>query len=153
MALCYAGRIIIDLVPHIYDTKRVVQIMGEDGTQSKVTVVPNFDSSASIRLVKNLNDQITYQSNASANQFAVFSEIYYPKGWKAFIDENEPPIVKVDYALRGVNIPSGSHTIRFEFAPVSYTLGNTLNLAAGIISIVALLICAILLWMQRKKIA
>jgi hypothetical protein len=121
--------------------------------QSKVTVVPNFDSSSSIRLVKNLNDQITYQSNASANQFAVFSEIYYPKGWKAFIDEKETPIVKVDYALRGVNVPSGNHTIRFEFAPASYTLGNTLNLAAGIISIVALMICAIVLWMQRKKIA
>ena len=121
--------------------------------QSKVTVVPNFDSSASIRLVKNLNDQITYQSNASTNQFAVFSEIYYPKGWKAYIEEKQTPIVKVDYALRGVNIPSGNHTIRFEFAPASYTLGNTLNLAAGIISIVALLICAILLWMQRKKVA
>jgi uncharacterized membrane protein YfhO len=59
----------------------------------------------------------------------------------------------VDYALRGVNVPSGNHTIRFEFAPASYTLGNTLNLAAGIISIVALMICAIVLWMQRKKIA
>jgi hypothetical protein len=43
IALCYAGRIIIDLVPHIYDTKRVVQIMGKDGTQSKVTIDPTAD--------------------------------------------------------------------------------------------------------------
>ena len=121
--------------------------------QQKVTISPIFDSSASIKLVKNLNDEIIYQSNASTNQFAVFSEIYYPKGWKAYVDDKETPIVKVDYALRGLNVPSGNHTIRFEFAPSSYTLGNTLNLAAGIISILSLLICGILLWMQRKKIA
>ena len=121
--------------------------------QQKVTISPIFDSSASIQLVKNLNDQIIYQSNASTNQFAVFSEIYYPKGWKAFIDDKETPIVKVDYAFRGLNIPSGNHTIKFEFAPASYTLGNMLNLIAGIISILSLLICGILLWMQRKKIA
>lgn len=41
VALCYAGRIIIDLVPYIYDTKRVIQIMGQDGTQSKVMLDPN----------------------------------------------------------------------------------------------------------------
>lgn len=121
--------------------------------QQKVTISPVFDSSASIKLVKNLNDEIIYQSNASTNQFAVFSEIYYPKGWKAYVNEKETPIVKVDYAFRGINLPAGNHTIKFEFAPASYTLGNTLNLAAGIISILSLLTCAILLWMQRKKIA
>ena len=121
--------------------------------QQKVTISPIFDSSASIKLVKNLNDEIIYQSNASTNQFAVFSEIYYPKGWKAYVDDKETPIVIVDYAFRGVNLPAGNHTIKFEFAPSSYTLGNTLNLAAGVISILSLLICGILLWMQRKKIA
>ena len=121
--------------------------------QQKVTISPIFDSSASIKLVKNLNDEIIYQSSATTNQFAVFSEIYYPKGWKAYVDDKETPIVKVDYAFRGVNLPAGNHTIKFEFAPSSYTLGNTLNLAAGVISILSLLICGILLWMQRKKIA
>lgn len=119
--------------------------------QPKVTVAPSFDSSASISLVKNLNDRITYQSKATTNQFAVFSEIYYPKGWKAFIDGKETPIVRVDYALRGLNITAGNHTINFEFEPTSYNLGNTLNLAAGIISIIALLICALLLWKEHKK--
>lgn len=119
--------------------------------QSKVTVAPQYDSSAAIRLIKNLNDHITYQSNASTSQFAVFSEIYYPNGWKAYIDDKETPIVKVDYALRGLNIPAGDHTIKFVFAPASYNLGNTLNLIAGIISIIALIICAFLLFRQAKK--
>ena len=119
--------------------------------QSKVTVTPQYDSTASIQLIKNLNDNITYQSKAATNQFAVFSEIYYPNGWKAYIDEKETPIVKVDYALRGLNIPAGNHTIRFTFAPPSYNLGNILNLIAGIVSILALLICAFLIFRQSKK--
>lgn len=112
--------------------------------QSKITGTPIYDSSAGIRLIKNLNDHITYNSNTTKNQFAVFSEIYYPNGWKAFIDGKETPIVKVNYALRGLNIPAGEHTIQFDFAPASYTLGNTLNLVAGIISLIALVICAFL---------
>ncbi len=121
--------------------------------KSKVTAEPVFDSSASIQLIKNLNDNITYQSKAATNQFAVFSEIYYPNGWKAYIDEKETPIVKVDYAFRGLNIPAGNHTIRFTFAPPSYNLGNTLSLIAGIISLISLLICAFLLFRQTKKAA
>ena len=121
--------------------------------QAKVTVTPVYDSTAAIKLIKNLNDNITYQSNASVNQFAVFSEIYYPNGWKAFIDGKETPIVKVDYALRGLNIPAGDHTIKFEFAPAAYTLGNTLNLIAGIVSLIALVVCALLLFRQSKKAA
>jgi hypothetical protein len=109
--------------------------------QSKVTVKPHFDSAAKISLVKNMNDEITYRSEASTDQFAVFSEIYYPNGWKAYIDEKETPIVKVDYALRGLNVPAGNHVIRFSFAPASYNLGNTVTLVSGIISILALLAC------------
>jgi hypothetical protein len=119
--------------------------------QPKVTVTPAYDSSAGIHLVKNLNDHISYQSNAANGQFAVFSEVYYPNGWKAFIDGKETPIVKVDYALRGLNIPAGDHTITFDFAPASYKLGNTLNLIAGIISLIALIICAFLFFRRYRQ--
>ncbi len=118
--------------------------------QSKITVTPVYDSSAVIELVKNLNDHITYRSKSATNQFAVFSEIYYPNGWKAFIDEKEVPIVKVDYALRGLSIPSGDHTIRFSFAPASYETGSLVSLIAGILSIIALAVCAFLLYLKYK---
>ncbi|MEO6719859.1 MAG: YfhO family protein [Ferruginibacter sp.] len=120
--------------------------------QSKVTVTPQYDSAAEIKLVKNLNDDITYQSKAGTNQFAIFSEVYYPNGWKAYIDGKETPIVRVDYVLRGLSIPAGNHTIHFVFAPAIYDTANTIALISGILSIIALLICAFLLFRKRNRI-
>lgn len=119
--------------------------------QSKVPFAPQFDSAASIQLVQNLNDKINYRFNAATNQFAVFSEIYYPDGWKAFIDGKETPIVRVNYALRGLAVPAGQHNIEFRFEPQSYITGDRISLIAGIISILALLAGAWLLWKQNKQ--
>jgi hypothetical protein len=79
------------------------------------------DSNASIQLVQNKNDEITYKAKTNAKQLAVFSEIYYKDGWKAYINDKETPIVKVNYVLRGLVVPAGDHTIKFEFKPASIT--------------------------------
>jgi hypothetical protein len=119
--------------------------------QSKVPFTPQYDSTASIRLVQNLNDKIIYDFNASANQFAVFSEVYYPDGWKATIDGKEAPIARVNYALRGLAVPAGKHTIEFVFEPKSVIMGDLVSLIAGIISILAVLAGSFYLWKQSKK--
>ena len=90
------------------------------------------DSNASIKLVENKNDEITYKAKTNAKQLAVFSEIYYKDGWKATIDDKEAPIVKVNYVLRGLVVPAGDHTIKFEFKPASITSARQI---AGIASI------------------
>lgn len=90
------------------------------------------DSAASIQLMKNNNDDILYTSNSSKKQLAVFSEIYYNLGWKAYIDNKETPIVKVNYVLRGLVVPAGKHDIKFEFRPNSIDLSKK---ASGIASI------------------
>jgi Bacterial membrane protein YfhO len=92
----------------------------EESSKSKIPFEPVPDSSANIRLIKNDNDVITYESSSKTNQFAVFSEIYYDRGWKAYIDNKEAPIVQVNYVLRGLTVPAGNHNIRFEFKPASY---------------------------------
>jgi hypothetical protein len=119
--------------------------------KSKVTTTPAVDTAASITLVKNDNDEIEYKSSSTSNQFAVFSEIYYPYGWKAFVDGKETTIARVNYALRGINVPSGNHTIKFEFKPQSVKTGETLRLWNSILSFLAVAICLFLLFKQSQK--
>jgi hypothetical protein len=92
-----------------------------------------YDSVATINLVENKNDIVTYSSNASQKQFAVFSEVYYKLGWKAYIDDVESPIIKTNYVLRGLVIPAGKHNIRFEFKPSSIAMAQKASLFASVI--------------------
>ncbi len=91
------------------------------------------DSNASIQLVQNKNDEITYKAKTNAKQLAVFSEIYYKDGWKAYIDDKETPIVKTNYVLRGLVVPAGDHTIKFEFKPASITGARQIASVASIL--------------------
>ncbi len=122
----------------------------EESEKSKVSFTPAFESVAQIHLVKNDNDVITYTSQSNANQFAVFSEIYYDRGWKAYIDNKEAPIVRTDYVLRGLALPAGNHTIRFEFKPASYYDSLTIAIiASGIVWL--LLAITAFVYVKRKS--
>jgi hypothetical protein len=126
-------------------------VVVDNREKNKITLQPQYDSTAKISLLENKNDLINYQTSSITNQFAVFSEIYYPHGWKAYIDDKETPIVKVNYLLRGLSIPAGSHKIKFIFKPKAYELGNTLSLVSGIISFLLLFGGVFLLYKQSKQ--
>jgi hypothetical protein len=91
------------------------------------------DTTGTITLVRNDNDEITYLSQAPHRRFAVFSEVYYKRGWRAWIDDREVPIVRTNYVLRGLSVNSGRHIIRFFFRPLSYYLGRQIQWMASII--------------------
>jgi uncharacterized membrane protein YfhO len=114
--------------------------------------MPVKDSTASIHLIENLNDKISYQFKSKTNQFAVFSEVYYDKGWNAFIDGKPAPYCKVDYILRGMAVPAGDHVIEFRFEPRSYIMGNRLSVWASIIIYLLLIAAALQLFMSRKPV-
>lgn len=122
----------------------------QESFKSSIPNMPVADSAASITLVKNDNDEITYSFNAASNQFAVFSEVYYPGGWKAYIDNKEAPIVKTNYVLRGLAIPAGKHDIRFEFKPDSYTKGKKYTTIFQSLLIILLLASIFMEWRNRK---
>lgn len=119
--------------------------------KDKIPFMPVRDSSATIRLIENLNDKISYSFKSASNQFAVFSEIYYDKGWNAFIDGKPAPYCKVDYVLRGMAVPAGEHTIEFRFEPQSYIMGNKLSVWASLL-VYLLLIAAALQWFGVIKV-
>jgi hypothetical protein len=97
------------------------------------------DSTASISLKDYSPSKLTYQSQSVANGLAVFSEIYYPKGWSATIDGKEVPMLRADYVLRALAIPPGNHTIVFEFRPAPYYTGNTITMASSWLVLIFLL--------------
>lgn len=106
------------------------------------------DSSANIRLTKYSPDTLNYESNSNADGFVVFSDIYYDKGWNAYIDGEKVPHVRVNYLLRGMKIPAGKHAIEFRFEPEKYYLGEKVSFASSVILVLLVLLA---LWKQFKK--
>lgn len=97
-----------------------------------------FDSTASIQLTEYRMDALRYSSQSQQSQLAVFSDIYYDKGWKAYIDDQEAEIIRVNYLLRALVVPAGKHSIRFEFKPDSFALGEKVSMASSIVLLLLL---------------
>jgi hypothetical protein len=114
-----------------------------------LTASPVWDSTASIKLTVYDNDLIEYQVQANSPQFAVLSEVYYSRGWKAFADEKEIPIIKTNYLLRGVNLPAGTKKLSLRFEPDSYRKGKLVTASASLV--IVLLLAAGLFQQFRKK--
>jgi len=105
-----------------------------------IVTLPN-DSTATVTLTKYTPEYVEYDSKSSQPRTAVFSEIYYNKGWKAYIDGNPVDHFRVNYLLRALNIPAGQHHIRFEFRPDSVEKGNTLSMTFVILMYLIILGC------------
>jgi hypothetical protein len=86
-----------------------------------------------ISLISYQPDELVYKYNASGKRLAVFSEIYYPSGWKAYIDGSTSEYFRADYVLRGMILPAGSHEVKFTFRPSSYYTGNRISLASSLL--------------------
>lgn len=98
------------------------------------------DSSATLTLTKFDNDTLIYETGGSKPRFAVFSEIYYPKGWNAYIDGKKTDYVNANYVLRGLLLPAGQHRIEFIFEPESVKTGNTLMYVSSILITLVVLV-------------
>ena len=110
-----------------------------DQSFAKLVTQPQWDSASGIRMTKFDNDAVEYEANCNGPQFAVFSEIYYPLGWNAYLDGNKVEYCNVNYILRGMSLPAGKHTIRFAFEPASVKSGKSLAFMASIAVLLALL--------------
>jgi hypothetical protein len=113
-----------------------------EALKQQVLYDEGVDTTSTIQLVQNDNDYIEYSSKSTKNQFAVFSEIYYPAGWKAYIHGKESPIVRTNYVLRGLSVPAGQHKIEFKFAPELHAKGKRYASLANF-AIMAILLSAL----------
>lgn len=97
------------------------------------------DSTANILLKSYEPNDLQYESSSAKDQLAVFSEIYYDKGWNAYLDGKPSPYFRVNYILRAMIIPQGKHTIEFKFEPKVYVVGEKVSLASSILLILLVL--------------
>jgi hypothetical protein len=102
-------------------------------TQAIPTKYYSVDSTATMKISIYNPNHLKYQSNNANDGFAVFSEVYYGQGWKSYIDGKEMPHYRVNYILRGMEIPKGKHTIEFKFEPEVIKTGSTISLASSVL--------------------
>ncbi len=108
------------------------------------------DTTSKINLVEYAPNRLLYKTNCSAEQLAVFSEIYYADGWKATIDGKEMPHFRANYVLRAMVVPAGEHTIEFKFIPESFNKIETMSMIA-LAGLALFILAAIVIPIIRKR--
>lgn len=89
----------------------------------------------SISLTNYHPERLEYKAIVGSPQLAVFSEVYYPAGWKAYVNGKEVPILRANYVLRAIPVPAGESVIEFRFEPKSYLYGKILAAIGSLILI------------------
>ncbi len=102
----------------------------------------NPTGEGTISLTEYRPNRLTYQSNSSSEELAVFSEIWYgpDKGWEAYIDGNPVDHIRTNYILRALKVPAGQHVIEFKFEPQSFYTGETISLICSLLITLGFLI-------------
>ncbi|MDP4238352.1 MAG: YfhO family protein [Bacteroidota bacterium] len=138
-----------------------MKLLGEINTKKEMVVDKLFasqlpaklesDTTAHISLIKYEPNDLVYHFSSKTNQVAVFSEIYYDKGWNAYINGNKVPYVRANYLLRAMPLKAGNYDIEYKFEPASYSIGNTIALISSLLLILSLFGYAFWRWNKSRK--
>lgn len=140
-----------------------MKLVGEINTKNEIVVDKEYasqlptkletDTTARISLTKYAPNDLVYNFSSKTDQVAVFSEIYYEKGWNAYINGKKVPYVRANYLLRAMPLKAGNYEIEYKFEPTAYSLGNTIALISSLLLILSLLGYIFLLWNKNRKTA
>ena len=138
-----------------------MKLVGEINTKREMVVDKAFasqlptklvaDTTARIALVKYEPNDLKYSFSSKTDQVVVFSEIYYDKGWNAYINGHKVPYVRANYLLRAMPLKAGNYEIEYKFEPTSYSLGNTIALISSLLLVLSLLGYIFLQWNKSRK--
>ena len=123
-------------------------IIGKD--MPAVTAAP-ADSTDTIVLTAYAPNELRYHYTAAADRLAVFSEIYYPGGWKANVDGTPVEVLRADWTLRAAQLPAGEHDLVMRFEPDSYRIGANVSRASSITLILLLLLSIAGMFLPARK--
>lgn len=110
-------------------------------------------SESAVTLTSYSPNTLEYKASMEKDGIVVFGEVFYPKGWKAWIDGEEVPILRSNYITRTLYVPAGEHRIRFTYLPASYTTGILISRISSSALLLALLAAVVFagVGMLRKK--
>ncbi|WP_296620249.1 YfhO family protein [Marivirga sp.] len=137
---------VVDEVKKVTSPDKAIEELGGISTRNTAVINTNkFNlqieeySKGSIKLESYAPNKLKYIADMQGDGLAIFSEIYYPKGWKAFIDGEETKILQANYVLRALEVPAGEHEIVFKFEPKAYYIGNKIMWVSSIILYIMLI--------------
>jgi hypothetical protein len=110
-----------------------------------------IDTSRYIRMIDYRVNRHTYEYKNDHRSVAIFSEIYYPKGWTAYIDGKEAPHFRADYILRAMSLPAGEHTVEFRFAAPNFKQVTGVTYACSSILLASLLGGIVVMWIRKRN--
>ncbi len=141
------------------DANEEMKLVGEINTKTEMVVDKEFaaqvpttlvaDSTARITLKSYNPNRMLYSFSSAIDQLAVFSEIYYDKGWNAYINGEEVPYIRANYLLRAMPLKKGTYDVEFKFEPNSYKFGNIIALTSSVLFVLALLFFGFLAYKKR----
>lgn len=140
----------IDMLGQV-DLKTTAVVAEKD--QSLLTVPMTADTTAArrIALIEYQPNYQKYEYTAATPSVAVFSEIYYDKGWRAFIDGTEAPYFRADYVLRAMELPAGKHTVEWRFRAPGWGVVEGVTMAASLIILIGAIGAMVYCYCNRKK--
>ena len=131
---------------------RTTAVLDREFAEAVTDFNPGIDDEAYVDLIDYTPKSIDYYCSSSIPGTIVFSEIYYPFGWKAFIDGVPAEHFRVNYLLRALNVPAGEHGIHFVFDPDSVRKGDAIAVTCCIIMyLLALGLIGMSIWQRRRK--
>ena len=146
----------VDSVPGVRGAAEEIQSLGLVDLASTAVVAERdlpeqtaYSTEGNISLTEYAPNRLVYHYNAPEEVFAVFSEIFYDKGWSVTIDGKPAEAIRVDYILRGMALPAGEHTIEWSFRAPYWGITQTITAICSIV--VVLSIIGALIYNRRKK--
>lgn len=118
--------------------------------QEALNLKKEYAATGTISLSTYKPNYLTYNFESGTDEFVVFSEIYYPKGWNAYVDGQLQPHINVNYVLRGMPIAAGKHKIEFKFEPQAYKTGNSIA-RIGSVALFGLIGACLFFWYRQTK--
>lgn len=140
----------IDILNNIKDNKFDPRQTAYFETDPGLKIDP-VDSTDKVSITSYSIHNITLEAQASGSNLLFLSEMYYPGGWKAYIDGNETPIYKTDYLFRSIVVPKGKHSIEFRFYPETYYMGKKIAIGSNFVLIALLVVAIAGIFMRKKK--